>query len=130
MNSLDEYLVFCNCSERVTGIAVSLMDMENLEFVNDSFCKIHKSNPFCRSYGPHIYGLNLVLNGKTGASCIYHCQRGLSFFCVPISSKYVLIAGPAVLSERQAEAQEYGNTLGKLPVVSEKKCGISRRGSD
>lgn len=121
MNSLDEYLAFCSCSERVTEIAVSLMDMENIEFVNDTFCRIHKSNPFCRSYGPHIYGVNLALNRKMGVSYIYHCPRGLSFFCIPISQKYVMIVGPAVLSERQKEAQEYGNTLDSLPVVSEEK---------
>lgn len=80
------------------------MDVENIEFVDDTFCRIHKSNPFCCSYGPHIYGVNLALNGKMGVSCIYHCPRGLSFFCIPASSKYVMIVGQAVLSERQKDS--------------------------
>lgn len=127
MNSLDEYLAFCDCSKKVTEISAALMDLESIEFVNDEFCKIHKSNPFCQLYGPHIYGINLALKQKTGVSCIYHCPRGLSFFCVPVSPKYVIIVGPAVLLEKQEEAREYGDTLGRLPVISEEKLrGIEK----
>lgn len=121
MNSLDEYLAFCDCSKKVTEISVALMDLERIEFVNNEFCKIYKSNPFCRSYGPHVYGVNLALKGKPEDSCIYHCPRGLSFFCIPVCSKYVMIVGPVVLSERRAEAQEYNDTLRGIPVVSEEK---------